>query len=315
MLVNLLLFTSTAWCTLHLAQRTADHGAACVAVLILTVWPNLVLLAGAPHKELLVAFLLPMAVLFYLRAFEKHAATMPQSRWSDFLGCGVCLGFAALAQPATALFGLVFVGLEASVQAPLHRKATRLALVGSITILTVLPWTIRNYAVRDEFVPLNTAGGINLYSANNPHATGGWIDDRPYVDNELQQADEITQNRLGYDRAFYWISQNKVRFVKLIIIKQTRFLCCDEQGAFLLFQHPKLTRGANPTLGMISAVASNAFWVMLGLFVLCGAILPRGFMGLRLPPFLLSLLGSGTSSRFSPSFRARESIMSMLQRS
>jgi len=287
---NLLLFIGSTWCAMHLAQRTAGHCAERLVVLILAIWPNLVLLAGAPHKELLVAFLLPMAVLFYLRAVEVHTLGR-QSRWSDFLGCGVCLGFAALTQPASSLFGIVFVGFEASIRAPLHRKAVRLALVGSVTILTVLPWTIRNYAVHGEFVPLNTAGGGVLYSANNPHATGGWIERHLYADSEFTQADEITQNRLGYKKAFAWISENKIQFAKLIIIKQTRFLCCDDYGAFILFNNPKLTYDSDPTLGVVTSVSSNVFWILLAFLILCGALVPSSFADLKSQPVLLLLLG------------------------
>ena len=46
-----------------------------------------------------------------------------------------------------------------------------LVLVAILTLF-IVPWTVRNYAVYDDFVPLNSNAGYALYSANHPdHGT------------------------------------------------------------------------------------------------------------------------------------------------
>ena len=46
------------------------------------------------------------------------------------------------------------------------------SVAGLVTLLVLLPWTVRNYVVMDAFVLTSTHGGINLLVGNGPDATG-----------------------------------------------------------------------------------------------------------------------------------------------
>lgn len=289
--VNLLLYIATTYVALSLAKQLIGDGSARIAVLILAIWPNFVLFSAIPTKEVVVALLLPMSVFFYLRGAEM-VTQKDKIRWLNFVGCGICLGFAALTQPATTLFGFIFVGYELIVNASLSQKVSRLAIAGVVTVLTVLPWTARNYAVHGEFIPINTAGGIVFYAANNANASGGWIPDHHFIDSEIQlareQGDEILENNLAYKKAFAWIKENKLHFLKLIVLKQTRFLCCDDTGAFI-FNHPSTHSVSNLFLHQVFALISNAFWILLALLILYGALGTKKLAERNLPIAVLTL--------------------------
>lgn len=45
-------------------------------------------------------------------------------------------------------------------------------LLAAVPLLIISPWTIRNYIVHRQFVPIRTGLGLNLYLGNNPAATG-----------------------------------------------------------------------------------------------------------------------------------------------
>ena len=43
------------------------------------------------------------------------------------------------------------------------------ALIILCAVITILPWTIRNYRILGIIVPVNTNGGWTFYLGNNPH--------------------------------------------------------------------------------------------------------------------------------------------------
>ncbi len=266
---NLVLFAATAWVALRLAELHGGTVAARMAVLIIAIWPNHVLFAGIPAKEALAGLLLPAAVLLYLYG-ERQNTREDRRSWWFFTGSGVCLGFATLTQPATAFFGLVLVSSEAFAAGSLRRKLQRLGVTALIAVLTVLPWTARNYYVHGVFIPVNTAGGPVLLSANNDNATGGWIADELYLDSDLVQADEVTRDRLARERALRWIFDNPQKFAKLMVLRETRLLCCDNSAAHILFFNPQLQVPYDAVYGNVASTVSDAFWIAVAIILVVG---------------------------------------------
>jgi 4-amino-4-deoxy-L-arabinose transferase-like glycosyltransferase len=281
--LNLVLFCGMGLIAFRLAVLALGETTAKATILILAIWPNLVFLAGGPQKELLVAFLLPAAILAYIEAARGRG----RRGLSLLVLSGLCLGYSGLTQPATLLFGVVLLGYEIFARAPGREALVRLGVAGLIAVMTVVPWTLRNYLIHDAFIPVNTAGGIVFYSANNPNATGGWIQDDAYLDEAFQDAGELEANRLGFERGMDWIIANKSGFAKLAVIKQTRFLCCDGFAAFYLFLHPKRQAAPYPALGSLAVGLSNGFWLTLWLAILVGGIRPRGADAWRSPEVLI----------------------------
>jgi hypothetical protein len=78
-----------------------------------------------------------------------------------------------------------------------------------ITIFLLLPWTIRNYYVFDQFVPLSTGFGLNFYRGNNPEEIGSWGNEqikRDITALPKDQAFEVRLDRLYRQRAFNFIT-------------------------------------------------------------------------------------------------------------
>lgn len=69
---------------------------------------------------------------------------------------GLAFGLGILTRPLLLPFSIVLLVLGI--------KQRPLVLVGLVSLLTVLPWTIRNAIVFEEFIPVSTGGmGLNLY--------------------------------------------------------------------------------------------------------------------------------------------------------
>ncbi|HOX23371.1 MAG TPA: hypothetical protein PLL10_07905, partial [Elusimicrobiales bacterium] len=102
------------------------------------------------------------ALLFSVRLLKSA------SRFDAVL-CGVLWGICILGK-AVAWFGpfLLFLFL-------LRRAVKPALLMLALALITVLPWTARNYAVLGRFVPVNDqgAGALEWYIARGAHAAAG----------------------------------------------------------------------------------------------------------------------------------------------
>jgi hypothetical protein len=56
-----------------------------------------------------------------------------------------------------------------------RQSAARAAIIVAATALTLMPWTVRNAVRLDTFAPVATNLGINVWTGNNPDATGGLV--------------------------------------------------------------------------------------------------------------------------------------------
>jgi len=151
-------------------------------------------------------------------------------RWLWALAIGIALGLMLLAHGKT-LFLLPFVlGYVVWRDAGRLRKAT--ASIGLILLSMVVicsPWVCRNYRLFNQFVPINTSGGLIAYQAYNPHDPALLDHTQPTLKKELARlsvppGDEIAMSQLGYELAIEWIRSNPWRTVELLAHKARLFL-------------------------------------------------------------------------------------------
>jgi tetratricopeptide (TPR) repeat protein len=91
------------------------------------------------------------------------------------LAAGLLLGLAALMRPTCLLFfPAALIWAFTLVKPAKNWRGLGTAFVGLFlgASMTILPVTIRNYVVTDEFVLISSNGGINLYIGNNEKADG-----------------------------------------------------------------------------------------------------------------------------------------------
>jgi len=56
-------------------------------------------------------------------------------------------------------------------------------------LLAVAPWTYRNWVVFEAFVPVSTAGGLNLYQGNAPLSRQQVYDEYEAIHGRIEQYD------------------------------------------------------------------------------------------------------------------------------
>jgi len=128
-------------------------------------FPSLVLYGGLLMTENLFVLLLLLMLLLAVRLSREDGYAL-------HLLFGVVAGAAVLTRAAS--FGMVPVLLVAIVLA--RRKSgfstRRLLLAFVVWGIVLVPWTVRNYNVHLEFVPVSTFGGRAMLTGSNPFAHG-----------------------------------------------------------------------------------------------------------------------------------------------
>jgi len=174
MIANSLLGALSCVLVAAVGRRFFDRRVALIASALVAVDSTSIFFSGMLATANLVVPLVLLLLLVAQRAHESPSAV----RW---IGVGVVLGFCALAWQILLLFIpylLVWPVFSENVSASRRASWAALVLAGMVVVIFLV--SVRNYAVADEFVLVNTGGGISLYAGNHPHAKGTYGMPRRY---------------------------------------------------------------------------------------------------------------------------------------
>jgi 4-amino-4-deoxy-L-arabinose transferase-like glycosyltransferase len=146
-----------------IALRVFSRRVGLVAAGLMAIYPPLAFLSLELYSEPLFIDLMLSAALAAL-VFGKD----PRLRWA--LLAGALVGLAALTRQNGAL--LIPILAWAMWLPPRRRAAALRAPVVAViaAVLMIAPWTLRNYIVFNDFVPLSTGAGFNLAGVFNEDA-------------------------------------------------------------------------------------------------------------------------------------------------
>lgn len=137
-----------------------------LAAIFVLAYPINIYTASTLYPQML-ALLCTLSMWWVLAKAEADEA---DRSWSDALVLGASAGVVTLAVPTMAFTAVAFL-VACSVMLWKRRfwggLITSWGLAGAI----VGAWTVRNWFVFREFIPLSTSTGINLLLGNNPNAT------------------------------------------------------------------------------------------------------------------------------------------------
>lgn len=269
---NLLLFAVTLCSVYAAGVGLFGERAARLATLLATLWPNFIFSAASPSKEMLLTALLSLIVWLLVASWGKFSsgAVLALSACA-----GIVLGLASLAQPSMLLFPAI-VGLAMLAQGFSTRSfVIRFLVLIAAMIVAVAPWSMRNYGVFRQFVPISTNGGDVFYRANNPLTTGGYTA-RGERDLRDLQIGEVERSRVGYEWGKDWVRENPGAFLALAAKKAVLFLGDDAIGAY-----ESLKRGEdrNSTAYVAAKAFSNGFWLLIWAAILAGWRVHKGLLG------------------------------------
>jgi len=277
-LVNLVLFGASVAVGFHLARVFLDDSAARLATFLLVFWPSSITSTGLASKEGLVCLLLPLAVVLFFAAAKRVSMA---ERYAFRFVAGVAFGFGSLAQPSVLFFPSILLIYEwLAEDSQLLRKFLPIALG---MMVTIGPWTLRNYFIFGELVPISTNGGDVLYRANNPLATGGYMAAGP---QSFEHLDELARNKVAFRLGFEWIVSNPAEFLKLALKKQILFLGDDAHG---VFETLKRGLGITDRRYVILKAIANMYWLLIWVSISAGLVnhIKKGLFKNRGPVILM----------------------------
>ncbi|MXO65791.1 ArnT family glycosyltransferase [Altericroceibacterium endophyticum] len=200
--------------------------AARTGLLLLAVYPNAIAYVPLALTEVYYTALLMLGCWILLS----------RTHWRSLLLAGVIFGVATLVKAQTIVVIPAIFAIDWLRAAPFWRRFPALfgqgALVLLVALLTIAPWTIRNYQQLGEFVPVSTNGGITLLTGNHDFATGDYSPDAPVV-REVQNRpglSEVERDAEAGRIAKEWIADNPQRFLSLSARKILRLWLPDGEG-------------------------------------------------------------------------------------
>lgn len=169
-LASCLLACASIWLCGLLAERAFGARAGLLAAALLACYPRHVLQAAVLLSEHL---FLPLLLLFVLALVSARDHPRP---WRLALAAGVTAGLLTLVRPIGYLLPLAWLWHLVGRRDARRRVVGELAVLVAVQHLVLLPWAARNLRSLGTFSFLSSAGGVDLFIGNNPHATGGWAE-------------------------------------------------------------------------------------------------------------------------------------------
>jgi 4-amino-4-deoxy-L-arabinose transferase-like glycosyltransferase len=204
-LAHVLLLTIVAIITYLTGKQLANGQVGFWAGILIAIDPAQAYLAGTFLSEPL--FMCFMALGIYALVKQQ---SLPSSRW--LIGAGVCFALAGLTRNQGWLFAAaLWLGAVATLGRLYSiRNATIVLLV---TLATIAPWTLRNYAVSGKFIPVSAEGGLTLWSSNNPEFV--WRQPMPMslpIYNRPPDISEAEIDLFYRQQAIEWIINHPIDF-------------------------------------------------------------------------------------------------------
>ena len=206
-----------------LGRTLAGGRAGLVCALGAMVFPNWAWYSGDLLTDLLSATTTALFALALVDGWRRNS--LPRFALAGFIGgAGVLFRSTGLALlPGIVLW--VFLVVPGR-----RRRFAASALVCAGLACMLAPWAIRNTMVQGEFVPISTQGGIELYIANNPRATGILTHDFRLFRDELSKvyprdrfSNEAQRSKRYQGDAVAFIRENPGRFLRLCAVRLGQF--------------------------------------------------------------------------------------------
>jgi hypothetical protein len=169
-IVQAFLGTMTVLLVALVANRASGHRAAAWGAWIGALYPPLAWMSSFVLSETLYSLVAFANVLLLCPILDGTRDILPQSQgrpWRRLIGAGVVGGLAALTRPAH-IFFLALVGMW--LLATRRYSWAVLFVLGAL--ITIGPWTMRNYMTYGRPVLIASEGGITFWTGNHPLSPG-----------------------------------------------------------------------------------------------------------------------------------------------
>ena len=237
-------------------NKSGTIDAGMIAAGFMAIYPVLVCYCARLMTETLFVFLILSSIYALLKSLQ------PSHRFVWLFIGGAITGMGILCRPTLLPFIALVIAWLTIVPSEKSQFFKSVLFFLIPIILVIFPWEVRNYRVFDKIIPITSAGGANLYIANNPVSTGEAVGYRALMEAGVfhlgEDEDEIEYNRFYRDKAVALIKDNPGRFVYLAFKRLLWFYHLDYHyrgnPGFVIIFHI-----LQPLTGLVSYEKTNLF--------------------------------------------------------
>jgi 4-amino-4-deoxy-L-arabinose transferase-like glycosyltransferase len=222
--LNILFSTFTCIPIFFAGKRVAGLGVGAGAAWLWAVFPNAIQIPAESMWDACLAALLAATILWATLALSES------QRLRDWSAYGLLWGLALMTNPTLASllpFLLAWMAWRSYKQLhPVHTWTVlkRPLIVLAIAALCCVPWTIRNYKVFHQFVPLRSILGLQLAMGNNADAKDFWLGEGHPIHDAAEREKYIEMGEIAYmqekqHEAVDYIASHPRREIHLIWVR------------------------------------------------------------------------------------------------
>jgi len=198
------------------------------AAAISAVFPTFIYFSIVSAPDILATFLLAITISLLLRGSRNNSYLI------NAIG-GIALGLTILCRSAYIAF-LPFVLFWQGFVASSSSRGRKSVIIFLFTLLTMMPWVVRNYRIMHAFIPLSTNGGWVFWSANNPYMNKGprgqcMPTEIENLKEKLKRMSEVEADSYLRQITFSYIRKNPLLYCQRALNRFGRF--------WALFPHKK----------------------------------------------------------------------------
>lgn len=286
--VQALLGTGTALAAYFIARRWLSSWRAAWAGLLVALDPVQAYCSSLVLSETLFTFMVAWGISALVWGHPPTRSIRARGGSMLWWGGIVVLALASLVR-TTALPLALMAGIASAISvSPDSARRLRQPLtvwLVLITIVVMLPWSIRNRLLLGSWIFTSTNNGFTLYDGFNPDATGA--SDQSFATQipGLHSMDEVERSRALSERARQWAMENPIRSIELAGIKIARTWS----------PIPLSQQFGSSRFNVIVSALHGIPLIVLGLIGAFHGAIPRRARVILLIPLVLVTLGAAVS--------------------
>ena len=248
-IANALLGTISVALTYRLAREVLCSRLSLVAAGATALLPSHIISFTSVLRNEALHTVLVLVALIAACYLARHPTYKNATLLGLIIGVGLYVRPIMLMFPAVAMLLIMIRGAKTRTSVGLS------GLVLLMSLLTISPWTARNYLVMDEFVLTATNGGSNFYKGNGPGADG---EGSSLPGNRLSEFTELDWHREGYRLGLEHIANHPDQWLAILPKKFFHLWASDRYNIDPSII-PESYRGIVPALWVIAQV----YWMVI----------------------------------------------------
>jgi 4-amino-4-deoxy-L-arabinose transferase-like glycosyltransferase len=197
-----------------------------IAAILFGLHPDLIEISAMIMTETLYLFFTVLVMYLFVRVYEEPDLLFFASLLGTFTAIGI------LSRPPILLFiPIIFIFYF------IKKKYIPLVVFLVTCFLLLVPWTVRNYQIYNQFIPTTLIGEYNIWVGNTLKADGGQLGGGYNPFNEHVESEGFMTIRVAARDAFKtFLIEEPLQFIKLTAIRTVRFFSLIRPMGFWFYQ-------------------------------------------------------------------------------